>query len=308
MNNLTAQRHTCTLARRLFAFSSTGLKPGRWIGILTFFLVLLGNSWQLKGQKWMQMIQDSGANYFEIVDSAYVWFDADPSRYGTHDHTLFKRFQNFWDTRLSNSPWHIGDMGYAINALINGNYQPVCSSSNGSFGVFSDWKSMGPNGNPLQYRGGTLQPTHSLGRVNAIWVNPKNSKHVLVGGQSGGIFRTNDFSKATPDWENVTENTNLPALNITWIASDTSVQTLYATTDLDMLNGSDYGLGVIKSTDGGENWQLAGLQADYINRYRLRKIIVEPDNGNHAFAITYDRVFETTTAELHGSPPFFRIP
>src|SRR5262245_5463285 len=98
------------------------------------------------------------------------------------------------------------------------------------------------------------------GAIEAIAVNPADPNTVFVATVNGGIWRTNDFNddKFPPSWEALTDQ--FPSLSITAIAYspfDPSYNTLYAGTG----DRSSIGQGgpegqVLRTTDGGQTWQL----------------------------------------------------
>jgi len=91
------------------------------------------------------------------------------------------------------------------------------------------------------------------GRVSDIAVDPKNPNHWLIGAAQGGVWETRD---AGATWTPLTDNQ--ASLAIGAVAFDPSnPQIIYAGTGEAPLGGLPYaGAGLLKSTDGGKNWQL----------------------------------------------------
>ena len=101
-------------------------------------------------------------------------------------------------------------------------------------------------------------PNNIGGRCRAVLVDRSDAtgNTVLVGSVSGGLWRTTNFSGASPTWTQVSSvSANLA---ITTIAQDpTNSSIMYAGTgegyyNVDALRG----LGIYKSTDGGLTWAL----------------------------------------------------
>ncbi|HXB96024.1 MAG TPA: T9SS type A sorting domain-containing protein, partial [Puia sp.] len=101
-------------------------------------------------------------------------------------------------------------------------------------------------------------PSNIGGRCRAILVDQSDASGntVLVGSVSGGLWRTTNFTAASPAW---TQNSTLLAnLAITTLAQDPSNPSImYAGTGEGYFNiDAIRGVGIYKSTDGGITWSL----------------------------------------------------
>jgi hypothetical protein len=139
---------------------------------------------------------------------------------------------------------------------------PELRAGSGGRGVTTD----GGAGNSPVLLGGTGMgltwtergPKNIGGRCRAILVDRSDAtgNTVLVGSVSGGLWRTTNFTAASPTW---TQNgTVLANLAITALAQDPSnLNTMYAGTGEGYFNiDAIRGLGIYKSTDGGITWSL----------------------------------------------------
>lgn len=106
------------------------------------------------------------------------------------------------------------------------------------------WEELGPA--PLSWFGG------SAGRIAAVACSPTDPGLYYVGGADGGVWRTPNGGET---WEPITGR--MPTSSIGAIALDpTDEQTIYVGTgESNYANHSRYGLGVFKSTDGGDTWE-----------------------------------------------------
>jgi hypothetical protein len=134
---------------------------------------------------------------------------------------------------------------------------------------------------------GTGPPTQESGRVTALAIDPNCGKpsapagapcRLWVAAAGGGIWRTNDALAAQPTW--IAPPASLPTNafgSLIVDANDTSGNTLYAGSGEPNGSGdSEAGLGLFKSTDGGQSWSLvAGSQAVALNR-SIGAIAVKP--------------------------------
>jgi len=95
-----------------------------------------------------------------------------------------------------------------------------------------------------------LGPTNIGGRTLAIYVDPGNSSHILIGTAGGGIWNTTDGGQS---WNPV--NDFMGSLAVNAIARDPTSGALYAGTgEYDAGDGME-GAGVFMSTDNGTSWQ-----------------------------------------------------
>jgi hypothetical protein len=127
----------------------------------------------------------------------------------------------------------------------------------------------------------------AMGAIEAIAVDPLDSKHVFVGTVNGGIWETTDVNAASPVW--ITTTDQLPSLAIGAIAfSPVNNNTVYAGTGSFTSAGSPASLtsadtseggfreggkpvGLYRSFDGGTTWSHIGFNT--FNGMRIRSII-----------------------------------
>lgn len=135
-------------------------------------------------------------------------------------------------------------------------------------------------------------PNNIGGRCRAVLVDQSDAtgNTVLVGSVSGGLWRTTNFTSATPTW---TQNSTVLAnLAITTLAQDPSnLSVMYAGTGEGYFNiDAIRGLGIYKSTDGGITWALlpstttGGANANDFNY--VQNIAVYSDGTVYASAIS----------------------
>lgn len=101
-------------------------------------------------------------------------------------------------------------------------------------------------------------PNNIGGRTRTIMIDKRDAtgNTVFAGSVSGGIFKTTNFTNATPVWTIV--NDFLPNLAISNLLQDAAhPDTMYATTgegwfNIDAVRGG----GIFKSTDGGNTWNV----------------------------------------------------
>jgi hypothetical protein len=130
------------------------------------------------------------------------------------------------------------------------------------------WVAQGPG--PLrigQPSGMEAQGNPDVGAVNALAPDPRNVNILYAATTDGGIWKTVDATDSSPLWTPLTENQPTLAVGaIAFSPLDPTDSTLYAGTGSftngsfgaeGLTNGGE-GLGVLKTTDGGDTWVLLG--------------------------------------------------
>jgi len=130
----------------------------------------------------------------------------------------------------------------------------------------ANWQELGPSGVPAsglvvnESTAGT-SPTIFSGRTTAIAVAPNcspSSCTVFIGAAGGGVWRTGNALASSPSWSPANNGIESNAIgSIVFDPNDASGETLYAGTGEPNGSGdSEAGVGLYKSTDGGNNWSL----------------------------------------------------
>lgn len=162
-----------------------------------------------------------------------------------------------------------------------------------------------------QARGGTM-PWESMGPVNrggrtlALAFNPLNPNTLWIGTASGGLWRSYTEGLGAEAWHYI--ETGFPVLGVSTIALPPGDSTtLYIGTG-EVYNyeaagtgaayrstRGSYGMGILKSTDGGETWALS-LDWSYDQNRGIWAIKIDPDNPNTVYAATTHGVYKSTDA------------
>lgn len=128
----------------------------------------------------------------------------------------------------------------------------------------ADWTELGP------------APTHQaadmyVGRVSALACSPTDPTRYLAGGADGGVWRTTDGGVS---WTPLTDQ--MPSSAIGALAIDPTDENVIfvGTGEANYANHCRYGLGLYKSTDGGDTW--VQLAEDTFAGRCFSKIVVNP--------------------------------
>lgn len=248
--------------------------PSFKLGLCMLFPLLSG----AQNYEWRTAPLEEGSNYFEIVSKLNK--ELRPHRAKTtrkHKKQIkqYERWADFWRDRvLPNgqfvSPAHTyREWQKEKERDLNLREQNSTLESN--------WTLVGPTTPPQS----TVTYYPGMGRVNSIAIQNSNTNIMYVGTPAGGIWKTTNGGTT---W--TAKGDNLPNMGISHIVispSDSNV--LYAATG-DWDSGHNLSIGVLKSTDAGETWNLTGLTFNF-NQYELiSKLLIDPNNTNTIFATT----------------------
>jgi len=186
----------------------------------------------------------------------------------------FKRWEMFWGPRLT---YHNNfDTAFVKYKSFIKNFDwpdPEQQAIN------SSWEELGPMENG---KGG-------VGRIDAIAFHPSDSNIMYVGCPSGGVWASYNSGR---NWQNLNTDLQLPSLGVSSIAVDpiNPENIFIGTGDVD--SEWVYSSGIYRSTDGGQNWEVAGLN-DLDIHFTIGKVLLHPTNNDVAFVATSLGVYQT---------------
>jgi photosystem II stability/assembly factor-like uncharacterized protein len=149
----------------------------------------------------------------------------------------------------------------------------------------SDWTPIGPVVVPEKASGPSKT---GLGRINCIAFHPTNQNILYAGSPSGGLWKTTNGGVS---W--ITTTDDLLSIGISDIAIDPlNPQNIYiATGDGDA--GDTYGVGVLKSSDGGTSWNTTNLSLDQSSEVYNRRILINPANPSILLVTSNKGIYRT---------------
>ncbi|MEL6865719.1 MAG: hypothetical protein AAFP19_14940, partial [Bacteroidota bacterium] len=268
--------------KRLHGSSAT------WLGALFFVGLLLGSATRLQAQEINEILQPEDSTY-ELVNLrlSNYWADNPPRQVGEEADNdpmhQFYKWAHFWDNRLGPN----GDAASAnamMTSFIEGGLQ-VCDSE-----LDSDiyWRSLGPfnsDGALGEFENDTkscsaLLPGHqNQGMITSLDVNPNDENDILAGGRNGGIWRSRDGGQ---NWYNTTYDEGYSIVGVSKIIRHPqNDQIIYVATSssIGVWNfGHSYGVGVIRSDDGGESWSATGHSPTYGANGQVFSLAIDPNS------------------------------
>ena len=117
-----------------------------------------------------------------------------------------------------------------------------------------------------------IGPAIMSGRVVGFAVNPVNPTEFYVGYASGGVWHTtNNGTTFTPVFD------SSPTQNVGCLAMDWKTKTLWVGTgEVNSSRSSYAGIGLLKSSDNGANWENVGLK----DSHHISNILINPANSD----------------------------
>ncbi len=216
------------------------------------------------------VLEVNAQNYLEMIDSGQYTvaeINAEAEAYFTHrdlgkgsGYFPYQRWlymaQRLQDEQgyLPNTAERLAEM-QAFDAYLN---ETASSRAN----MFDFWEEMGPT-----YWNATTHWSPGVGRVTGISVQQDNDQHIIVGGETGGVWRTYNGGET---WVPLTDY--LANIKVYSVAIDPSDPDTY-------FFGSTSGL-IFRSQDAGATWTNLGQIGNSV----VNKILIHPTNGLILFA------------------------
>jgi hypothetical protein len=172
--------------------------------------------------------------------------------------------QSRWKRRLS--PSERGIESLEARALLSTTY-PLDRAN---------WAELGPG--PIT-NGQTPGNDPVSGRIAAVAADPSNPNTLFIAAAGGGVWKTTDGGA---NWSARTDGQATLAMGAIAVAPTNSNIIYAGTGEANFSGDSNYGRGVLVSTDGGTTWTLTG--ANVFDRKAIGKIVVDPTNANIAYA------------------------
>ncbi|MDQ3019544.1 MAG: T9SS type A sorting domain-containing protein [Bacteroidota bacterium] len=154
------------------------------------------------------------------------------------------------------------------------------------------WQSIGPN--------------NIGGRSLSVAIHPVDTGTIFLGASSGGLWKSTTGGIGADAWTLI--NTGFPSSAVSSIAIDSiNPNVMYIGTGENYgyqysQNGLDirvtrgmYGIGILKTTDGGMTWTKS-LDWAYDNKRGVWKVLINPKNSSILYAATSEGIYKSTNA------------
>lgn len=221
---------------------------------------------------WIEMMQDPDANFYATQSAFEKYWEGREVTKGS-GWKPFKRWEWFMSTRVKPD-----GSRYQQDRTMKAYKQ--YSKSLDSESIEGDWEELGPVHTPSGSRG--------LGRLNAIAFHPTDPDIIWVGAPSGGLWKSTDHGQS---WSSNTDG--LPTLGVSSIIVDyENPDVLYMGTG-DRDHGDAPGLGVMKSTNGGQSWEFA---KEGMGNRTVGMMVQHPADNEIILAATNGGIYKTRNA------------
>ena len=127
------------------------------------------------------------------------------------------------------------------------------------------------------------------GRVNMVAVDPNDANTIYVGAPAGGIWKSTDGGQ---NW--VVLNDQLGVIGVSSIAIDPNDSDIIYIGTGDDDAGDTYSIGIMKSIDGGLNWNTTGLTLS--GNSRVYNLVLDPNNSQILYAATNSGLYKSTNS------------
>lgn len=151
-----------------------------------------------------------------------------------------------------------------------------------------------------------LGPTNGGGRMLTVAFDPVDPGTIWAGAASGGLWRSTTGGVGADAWERI--ETGHPVLGVSTIAfAPDDPQTIYIGTGevynhmnagelaADRATRGSYGIGILKSTDGGASW-IKSLDWSYDQRRGVWAVRIDPFDSDVVWAATTEGVYKSIDA------------
>ncbi len=226
---------------------------------------------------WVEMMQDPSVNFYKVQRAFNQYWEGREITKGSG----FKPFKR-WEYRMIQS--RIYPDGERIpSGYKRDQYFEFLENNPPTRDDMSEWTSLGPSVIPTSDRG-----YKGLGRLNAIAFHPTDPDIIYVGSPSGGFWKTETGGN---DWATTTDDQ--PTLGVSAILVDyVDPDMIYIGTG-DRDAGDADGLGVFRSTDGGDTWEEWN---NGMGNLTVGMLIQHPDNNQLILAATSGGIYKTLDA------------
>ena len=220
--------------------------------------MLLSIGFSASAQEYLEMIESGEYRVTEIIDAAEAYF-ADKDKGRGSGYKQFKRWE-YMALRLQNEEGYLPTVAERWAEWQR--YNAYLNETESELRLNDNWSDLGP----VDWNA-TTSWNPGVGRVTGVAIDETNSDHMIIGANTGGVWRTIDGGAT---WTPLNDNfTNMYVYSVTIDPQDSD--TYYF--------GSSSGI-IFKSTDAGATWTLlADLSNSLINQVKIH-----PTNSDIIFA------------------------
>jgi len=209
--------------------------------------------------EYLLMIDDGTYKVEEVQQSAEAHFEEHPKGRGS-GFNQYKRWE-YLSIRMMNEEGYVNSPEFYINELRNFNAQLNTNANNRAM-LNDNWEEMGP----VSWNA-TSGWNPGVGRITAFSIDLTDEDHIIVGAETGGVWKTLDGGQ---NWEPLLDYYSNMFVYATAIEPGNSTTYFFGSTQ-----GRIY-----KSTDAGATWSQIGTAGNSL----INKIVFHPNDVNIMYA------------------------
>lgn len=268
-------------------------------------IIFLFYSSPVSSQTWIKMMQNPDANFYDIQNEFNNYWSQPDKMNALAQKKLAKSGKNVFSEednlevagwiQFKRWEWFKQSRVYPSGELIPpDDYFHDLMKKSAPATRAGSWSFIGISNTPSN-----VYPYSGMGRVNCVRFDPANSNTIYAGTPSGGLWKSTNNGNA---WTQLNTD-GLGSLGISDIAIDpTNSQVIYlASGDRDGV--STYGLGVLKSINGGLTWNSTGLNWLVSQVRTANKILIDPTNTQIIHVATSNGIYRS----INGGTSFTQV-
>ena len=226
---------------------------------LLLLIALFFGSFAGQAQEYLRMIDAGTYKVQDIIDNAEAYFAGKDKGRGT-GYKQFKRWE-YNAERMVREDGYLLTNEERMNELQR--WEAYLNNSAQNRMVLPDnWQEMGPTS-----FNATSSWSPGVGRITSAAIDQNDENHIIVGANTGGIWKTTDGAQ---NWTPLTDY--FSNLNVYSVALDPANSNTY-------FFGANNG-DIFKSTDAGATWNLLATIGNSV----VNKIVIHPTDSNIMFA------------------------
>ena len=225
---------------------------------------------------WLERMQDTNVDFYQLQRSFNQYW-ANRSDHKGNGYKIFRRWEYINESRVEASG-RLQSPGFVLKEYLK--YMQLAASRSAA----GNWQIAAPDAYPVN---ATSQPT-GMGRINAIAFHPTEVNTIYIGSPSGGIWKTTNHGLSWTDL-----SAGLPSLGVSSIVvNPENPDVIYIGTGDRDANDAP-GIGVYKTTDGGQHWtQINGTMGNVT----VGALIMHPTDRSILYAATSGGIYKTVNA------------
>ena len=259
--------------------------------VFSFLLINNFSNKSLYSQElWTNEFDKVNPNLYSVQNKFYSYWNGKDTTQKGIGWKQFKRVEDFWTPRVyptGNFPNQalLSQEYKKLSDLRNKNRIAKEKNKNNQIQSINKWNFIGPSTSSGGYAG--------LARVNVVRIMPNDTNVIWAGTSSGGLWKSTNNGTT---WTAKTDKIDImPTLGVNDILINPSNSNIMYMATGDHI-GVTYSVGVLKSTDGGENWETTGLAFNRISTRRIYHLEFASNNLNIIYATTNVGIYKTENA------------